>query len=115
MEGSVPRIPATGDRWSEDEGQGAERRRVAAPAPEPRVPDAVRLRRELAEATAQNARLADTLRDARQRIEDLRDEVRRLRAEVERLVEAAQAIYDDIGDGECTKELKAALAALKGE
>ena len=36
-------------------------------------------------------------------------------AEVERLVAAAQEIYDDIGEGECTKELKAALAALKDE
>ncbi len=85
----MPRIPASGADRERDEGwrdddrlDAAARARAAGreSAGDPRIGEAARLRRELADATAQNARLADTLRDARRRIEELRDEVERLAA-----------------------------------
>ncbi len=75
----MPRIPAASDRWREDDGTGPGPGGPLTAAGAD-VREADRLRRELATATAQNARLADTLRDARGRIEELRDEVARLAA-----------------------------------
>jgi proteasome-associated ATPase len=78
----VPRIPSSdaGRDWEHDPlGEDA----VGRPAPigrESGTTELQRLRRELSEASAQNSRLVDTLRDARGRIEELRDEVARLSA-----------------------------------
>jgi proteasome-associated ATPase len=81
VEAVVTRIPSDAGRdrdestW--DDGSGRPR---PAAGREPAATELQRLRRELSEASAQNSRLADTLRDARRRIEDLRDEVARLSA-----------------------------------
>lgn len=78
----MPRIPASDAGRERDEGWRDPRsaRPEGLGARDARPGETARLRRELSEATAANARLADTLRDARQRIEELRDEVERLGA-----------------------------------
>jgi proteasome-associated ATPase len=82
VEAAVPRIPAPNAGRVRDEGwrEGRPARPESLGARDARAGDVARLRRELADATAANARLADTLRDARSRIEELRDEVERLGA-----------------------------------
>ena len=77
----MPRIPASGaGRERDDWREGSAARPEPLGSRDLRAGDVARLRRELADATAANARLADTLRDARHRIEELRDEVERLGA-----------------------------------
>lgn len=79
----MPRIPAPGpdrDRDAEWDAGASGRTAPGLGARSARPSELTRLRRELAEATAQNARLAETLREARARIEELRDEVERLSA-----------------------------------
>jgi len=83
VEAAVPRIPAPGpdrDRDAEWDAGASGRTAPGLGARSARPSELTRLRRELAEATAQNARLAETLREARARIEELRDEVERLSA-----------------------------------
>ena len=80
----MPRIPAPGPGRDHDDDWATERRRPTPAAEragrDPALGESARLRRELADATAQNARLAETLRGARDRIEELRAEVERLAA-----------------------------------